>query len=47
MALALEPAGNSVTPLKLAGDDHRLSYTETRVKMLAALEGFLAAHMGK
>ncbi len=41
MAKALSAAGKRVTVVKLPGEDHWLSRTETRVKMLKAFESFL------
>jgi dipeptidyl aminopeptidase/acylaminoacyl peptidase len=41
MGQALSAAGKRVTVVKLTGEDHWLSRTETRVQMLKALESFL------
>jgi dipeptidyl aminopeptidase/acylaminoacyl peptidase len=43
---ALKHAGKEVTFVKLEGDDHHLEYSETRTKLLQAIESFLAAHIG-
>lgn len=45
MARALRENGKSVTVVRLGGDDHWLSRTDTRVTMLKELEAFLAAHL--
>lgn len=45
MARALQHSGKSVTLVPLQGDDHWLSHSETRVRMLKELDNFLAAHM--
>ena len=41
MAHALEASGKKVTLVKLPGEDHWLSRTETRVQALKTLDGFL------
>ena len=43
---ALQSAGKNVQFLKLAGDDHDLRQSATRIQMLKAIEPFLAAHIG-
>jgi dipeptidyl aminopeptidase/acylaminoacyl peptidase len=43
---ALQSAGKSVQFVKLAGEDHYLLQSATRIQMLKALEPFLAAHIG-
>ena len=45
MVLALKSAGKSVSVAILAGEDHWLSRTETRVQVLKELEAFLGAHL--
>lgn len=45
MAHALKHAGKSVTVAPLAGEDHWLSRTETRVQVLKELEAFLGQHL--
>lgn len=45
MVLALKSAGKSVSVAILAGEDHWLSRTETRVQVLRELEAFLGAHL--
>jgi dipeptidyl aminopeptidase/acylaminoacyl peptidase len=41
MAHALSAAGKNVTVATLAGEDHWLSRTDTRVQVLKELDGFL------
>ena len=41
MAQALSAAGKRVSVIKLSGEDHWMSRTDTRVQMLRALESFL------
>ncbi len=43
---ALKRAGKQVEFITLEGDDHYLEFSDTRVKMLKAVETFLAAHIG-
>ena len=43
---ALKRAGKSVTYIKFEGEDHYLSLADTRIKMLTALESFLAKSIG-
>jgi dipeptidyl aminopeptidase/acylaminoacyl peptidase len=43
---ALQSAGKSVQFFKLAGEDHYLLQSATRIQMLKALEPFLVAHIG-
>jgi dipeptidyl aminopeptidase/acylaminoacyl peptidase len=45
MASALKSAGKSVTVAILAGEDHWLSRTETRVQVLKELDAFLGKHL--
>jgi dipeptidyl aminopeptidase/acylaminoacyl peptidase len=45
MARALSRAGKSVRLVKLAGDDHALSRSQTRTQMLTELESFLALQL--
>ncbi len=45
MALALRSAGKSVSVAVLAGEDHWLSRTETRVQVLKELDAFLGRHL--
>ena len=45
MARALKEVGKHHTFVKLAGEDHWLSRSETRIRVLKELEGFLAAHL--
>jgi dipeptidyl aminopeptidase/acylaminoacyl peptidase len=45
MAQALSAAGKPVTLVKLAGEDHWLSRTDTRVQMLKEFESFLREHL--
>ena len=45
MALALKSAGKNVSVAILAGEDHWLSQTETRVQVLKELETFLGQHL--
>ena len=45
MALALKSAGKNVSVAILAGEDHWLSQTETRVQVLKELEAFLGQHL--
>jgi dienelactone hydrolase len=45
-ASALKSAGKDVQFITLEGDDHQLSYAETRIRMLRETEKFLAAHIG-
>jgi dipeptidyl aminopeptidase/acylaminoacyl peptidase len=47
MSRALETARKKVTFVRLAGEDHHLSQTATRVQMLKELETFLATHLRK
>lgn len=47
MARALKQSGKTVTLVKLSGDDHWLSRSETRVRMLKEVDGFLAAPLRK
>lgn len=46
-AAALKSAGKSVEFITMDGDDHYLSYAETRIRMLNELEKFLKAHIGQ
>jgi dipeptidyl aminopeptidase/acylaminoacyl peptidase len=45
MARALKEHGKTVQVVELKGDDHWLSYTETRTQMLQELDAFLAAQL--
>lgn len=45
MARALQRSGKSVALVTLGGDDHWLSRSATRIRMLKELDGFLAAHL--
>jgi dipeptidyl aminopeptidase/acylaminoacyl peptidase len=45
MAHALASAHKAATLVALPGDDHWLSHSETRTRMLQELEKFLAAHL--
>jgi pimeloyl-ACP methyl ester carboxylesterase len=45
MRLALEKAGKPVEMVTLDGDDHYLSSSASRTRMLESLERFLAAHL--
>jgi dipeptidyl aminopeptidase/acylaminoacyl peptidase len=45
MAHALASAHKSVTLIPLPGEDHWLSRSETRTRMLQELEKFLAVHL--
>jgi dipeptidyl aminopeptidase/acylaminoacyl peptidase len=45
MAQALSAGGKKVTVVKLAGEDHWLSRTDTRVQLLKAVEKFLHANL--
>jgi dipeptidyl aminopeptidase/acylaminoacyl peptidase len=45
MAQALTAAGKNVTVVTLSGEDHWLSGSDTRVKVLHELEGFLKSHL--
>jgi dipeptidyl aminopeptidase/acylaminoacyl peptidase len=45
-ANALKRAGKDVQFITMEGDDHQLSYAETRIHMLLETEKFLAAHIG-
>ena len=45
MAQAIRSAGGSVTVVTLAGEDHWLSRSTTRIAMLKALDSFLAAQL--
>ena len=45
MARALKSAGKSVNVAILAGEDHWLSHTDTRVQVLKELEAFLHQHL--
>jgi dipeptidyl aminopeptidase/acylaminoacyl peptidase len=45
MARALTRAGKKVTYVKLPGDDHWLSRSATRVRMLKELDAFLAQYL--
>jgi dipeptidyl aminopeptidase/acylaminoacyl peptidase len=45
MVRALTRAGKSVKLVKLPGDDHWLSHSQTRTQMLKELDGFLAAQL--
>ncbi len=47
MAQALKEHGTPVTLVKLDGDDHWLSRTDTRVQMLKNVDDFLAATLRK
>ncbi len=47
MAEALKSHGTPTTLLKLDGDDHWLSHTESRVQMLRAIDDFLAVNLRK
>lgn len=47
LAHALKQSGKTVTLVKLSGDDHWLSRSETRVRMLKEVDGFLAAPLRK
>lgn len=44
---ALEDAGKTVRLVTLKGDDHYLETAKARIKLLKAIETFLAAHLGK
>jgi cephalosporin-C deacetylase-like acetyl esterase len=46
MQKALEEEGKAVKLLKLLGEDHWLSRSETRVRMLVEIEAFLRKHLG-
>ena len=45
MLRALHVGGKSVTLIKLPGDDHWLSRSESRVRVLKDMESFLQAHL--
>jgi dipeptidyl aminopeptidase/acylaminoacyl peptidase len=45
MAFGLRKAGRPVTVIKLPGEDHWLSRTETRTRVLTELDSFLKAHL--
>jgi dipeptidyl aminopeptidase/acylaminoacyl peptidase len=45
MAKALQSAGKPVTFIRLPGEDHWLSRTETRLQVLKELDAFLAVHL--
>jgi len=45
MAQALSAGGKKVTLVKLSGEDHWLSRSDTRVQMLKAVEEFLHANL--
>jgi dienelactone hydrolase len=45
MARAIRASGGDVTVVTLAGEDHWLSRSSTRIDMLKALDSFLAAHL--
>jgi dipeptidyl aminopeptidase/acylaminoacyl peptidase len=47
MAQALKLRGTPYSVVKLDGDDHWLSRTDTRVQMLKTVEGFLAESLRK
>jgi dipeptidyl aminopeptidase/acylaminoacyl peptidase len=44
---ALKRANKDVQFVTMEGDDHQLSYAQTRIRMLMETEKFLAAHIGK
>lgn len=46
MEAALKHANKQVKFIRFPGDDHYLSLSETRIKMLTELEQFLAQHIG-
>jgi dipeptidyl aminopeptidase/acylaminoacyl peptidase len=46
MARALGAAGKRHTLVKLSGEDHWLSRSETRIRVLKELDAFLAEHLG-
>lgn len=46
MADALTNAGKKVKFIRIAGDDHYLSFEQTRVRVLQEVEKFLAANIG-
>jgi dipeptidyl aminopeptidase/acylaminoacyl peptidase len=45
MARALSLLHKPVTLVRLAGEDHWLSHSETRVRMLQEMETFLSANL--
>jgi dipeptidyl aminopeptidase/acylaminoacyl peptidase len=45
MARALQAAGKKVTLVKLSGEDHWLSRSETRIRVLKEIEAFLGANL--
>ena len=45
MARALQKSGKRVVLIPLGGDDHWLSHSSTRIRMLKELDGFLAANL--
>lgn len=46
MARALQESGKPYTLIKLPGEDHWLSFSSSRVRVLKELDTFLAAHLG-
>ncbi|MEK7266247.1 MAG: prolyl oligopeptidase family serine peptidase, partial [Pseudomonadota bacterium] len=46
MEAALKKAGKDVRLVKLKGEDHWLSQSETRLQALKELDAFIAAHIG-
>lgn len=47
MAKALESLGKPHALVRLPGEDHWLSRSETSTRMLREMESFLAVHLGK
>ena len=45
LGAALQEAGKPVTFVKLKGEDHWLSLSETRIRVLTELEPFLARYL--
>jgi dipeptidyl aminopeptidase/acylaminoacyl peptidase len=45
MAGALKAAGKSVEVVKLSGEDHWLSRSDTRIEVLRQIESFLKKHI--
>ena len=45
MALELKNAGKTFEFIELPGEDHWLSQSETRIRMLTEIERFLAKHL--
>ena len=43
---ALRSAGKDVQFIRFPGEDHYLTFADTRIRMLTELEKFLAAHIG-